>query len=210
MPKIGQRVWPTDRDKLFDLGVERATEFCLANDLLVPHIVSIPQNVWNVDACAYYRANHRSSEANNVRVCITKCAHCSGPIRSRNWNWPATLTDREPYGVICHEIGHHADVTIGKRLKMVVSSYSSNYARTVQKLSGYEEPLTSYCPNPGEWFAEMFRLFITNGYLLARLRPKTFAQLRKYFKPISSPNWELELGSNVPPHIIENVRKKLP
>lgn len=37
-----------------------------------------------------------------------------------------------------------------------------------------ELPITSYAPNPAEWFAEIFRLFVTNHGLLKQLRPKTY------------------------------------
>ena len=32
--------------------------------------------------------------------------------------------------------------------------------------------LTGYCPNDNEWFAELFRLFVTNPDLFRHLRPK--------------------------------------
>lgn len=32
--------------------------------------------------------------------------------------------------------------------------------------------LTSYCPNDNEWFAELFRLFVTNPDLFERVRPR--------------------------------------
>lgn len=37
-----------------------------------------------------------------------------------------------------------------------------------------EEPITSYSPNVQEWFAEMFRLFVTNPDLLMMIRPMTY------------------------------------
>jgi len=54
-----------------------------------------------------------------------------------------------------------------------------------------EPALTSYCPNDHEWWAEMFRLFMTNSDLLRLVRPKTYSLfLRMGLVPFETRPWE--------------------
>jgi hypothetical protein len=86
--------------------------------------------------------------------------------------------------------------------------YSGDYSRNLMKLSG-EDPITSYAPNHAEWFAEIFRLFVTNHALLKLLRPKAYSLIVQKWKPISSPDWVEALGTDVPSRILLNLRKKI-
>lgn len=74
------------------------------------------------------------------------------------------------YGVIIHELGHYVDYLANRA-----------YSLTMRKNSG-EEQINSYCPNDQEWFAEMFRVFVSNPSLLEQLRPKTFQLMKANFK----------------------------
>lgn len=195
----------TIKDELYNAGLVRVKAFCEANSLPVPDITDVPDEEWSVGKCAYYRPGHIG-----IRLCIKECAWPSNNNRSRNWNWPGSTTDREPYGVLCHELGHHADWHKGVDKGL----YWSEYSTSVMQEAGDEKCITSYCDNNAEWFAEMFRLFITNHALLKALKPKTHDILtrRRGWKPVSNDNWKTELaaaGFKPPTHIVENLEKKI-
>ena len=71
-----------------------------------------------------------------------------------------------------------------------------------------EPKLTNYCPNDAEWFAEMFRLFLTNPDLLRYLRPRTYAALRRDFEPPEKRSWATVLFQ-APPRTLNAARKKV-
>ncbi len=71
--------------------------------------------------------------------------------------------------MLAHELGHHVD---GDRVKR-----DGILAKRLRR-DTKEEQLTGYCTNDNEWFAEIFRLFVTNPQLLWKLRPKMFDQLQ--------------------------------
>jgi len=203
MPKLVERKPPSSgisaRQHLYLQGCERVQLFCEVNGLSTPKIAAHEVEDWRVGACAYYRND-------TIKICLSACATPCTESQSRNWNWPGSTTDREPYGVLCHELGHHCDRVSGKRQW----SYGSEYCQEVMKESR-EEPITSYCPNPAEWFAEIFRLFVTNSALLKLLRPKTHAILLRKFKPVSNEDWVAELSTiyEAPPRILLNLKKKI-
>lgn len=209
MPKVPRRYGYTKWD-LYERGVERVSRFCEVNSLTLPAIVATPRDEWYVAACAYYRPVDLKTDRffkktlkPGINICLEECASVCNSAPSRNWNWPGSTTDREPYGVLAHEIGHHADWSVGVKKW----SYGSEYCEVVMALSG-EPPITSYCPNPAEWFAECFRLFVTNAALLAQIRPKTHAILLQRFKPVSGACWFKELGANVPERVVKALRNK--
>ncbi len=138
-----------------------------------------------------------------ISICLEECGRPCNDSPNRNWTWPGSTTDREPYGVLCHELGHHCDWLTGEHKW----EYGSEYCVKVMKRSG-EQPITSYCPNPAEWFAEMFRLFVTNPGLLYCLRPKTFDVLLEKWAPLDPLDWREVLGENVPPKILATLLKK--
>lgn len=54
-----------------------------------------------------------------------------------------------------------------------------------------EKPLTNYCPNDNEWFAELFRLFVTNPDLLSRVRKKIYPKfLERWPNLAETRRWE--------------------
>lgn len=151
------------KDELYDAGVRLVAAFCKKNNLPTPEVFATPVKYWVVGPCAYYRENA-------IHICIAKCAHIGvgGPA----WSYPGYIVDRTPYGVLAHECGHHVDRERGQTKGKYWSEYGPGVCKDVA-----EEPLTGYCPNPAEWFAEMMRLFITNPDLLRAIRPKTHARL---------------------------------
>lgn len=55
--------------------------------------------------------------------------------------------------MIAHELGHHADWVRSDQK----GRYFGGFSIATRKRCA-EAPITSYCPNDAEWFAEMFRL----------------------------------------------------
>lgn len=163
------------RDQLFAEGVDLLERFCAKNALEVPEIRRTSRQDWSFDACAYYRPQY-------IAICVEKCAW---PGRAnRAWSWPGYVIDRTPYGVLQHELGHYID----HRFSAVKGSYYGDYSVGLRKETG-EAPLTGYCPNTAEWFAEIFRLFVTNPELLRLMRPKTFALLSDRMYVVTKGSW---------------------
>lgn len=199
--------WTGDRRKLTALGVERAERFCSLNRIPMPAVNVVDRDDWRVGFCAYYRPDTeavRKWTAAGISICPELCGYPCGEAVTRNWTWPGNDTDREPYGVIAHELGHHCDWLAGSKK----GTYFSDYGEGVMEESG-EKPLTGYAAeNPAEWFAEAFRLFVTNPGLLKALRPKTYNILRRKWEPLNSDDWRFPLGSNVPARVVKNLIKK--
>jgi hypothetical protein len=71
-----------------------------------------------------------------------------------------------------------------------------------------EAAITSYCPNDAEWFAEMFRVFVTNPDLLRLVRPRTHRELASQFKPVFDDTWRDRLRE-APARTIAAVERKI-
>jgi hypothetical protein len=194
--------WPRDRRELLALGLVRLREFCTLNGLPIPPVHVVDKIKWRVSACAYYRPE------TGIVICPEDCAVPAPAAPCRAWSWPGSTTDRTPFGVIAHELGHHADCRAGPPWERD-GAYSSGYSEYVRGRSG-EDPLTGYCDGDEEWFAEMFRLFVTNAPLLAAVRPATYTVLRERWKFVFSSvfGWRRGLGCNVPDRIIRALINK--
>lgn len=220
MPPVKYRRWSTDRRDLCERGVIRVEEFCSVNGIDSPSVTVVPRSGWDFGACAYYRPNDDRTKrilslggkdglgarghSVQINVCLELCGSPCTDSQSRNWTWPGSVTDREPYGVVCHELGHHCDWLTGDRK----GSYYSEYCEWVKSESG-ESGLTSYAnENPAEWFAEAFRLFVTNHGLLKAVRPRTYRVLSEKWLPVGTSDWRAVLGSNVPPKILQTLINK--
>jgi hypothetical protein len=186
-----------DKLELAKRGIARMCRFCDVNGLRPPSVEIIAKDDWFVNACAYYRAQE-------IKICLEHCGRPCTDAPGRNWTYPGSTTDREPYGVICHELGHHVDYNSGAH----PGKFWSDYGIKIMELSG-EKQLTGYCPNPAEWFAEMMRLYITNHALLKLVRPKTWAILKKDWKPVSHIDYLKELGPHCPERVLKSLLNKM-
>ncbi len=140
-----------EKDFLFDLGQKHIVQWCSLNSIEPPK-VNRRSGEPDFGVCAYYRDGE-------IEIWVNSCA---APGRAgRAWSWPCYSVDRTPYGVLAHELGHHVDHQHGPR-----GGHLSHVWRPLDP-----EPLTGYCPNDNEWFAELFRLFVTDPDLLRILRP---------------------------------------
>lgn len=176
--------------------MERMRAFCELNDLPVQVMFSAAADDWRLGTCAYWRPD-------GIHIAVSKCAWPG--LGGRAWSWPGYVIDRTPFGVIAHEMGHAADH--GKSTRR--GNYYGDYSMRMRERTG-EKPITTYAPNDAEWFAEIFRLFITNPDLLYCLRPKTHQALMADFKPVETNSWEIVLtGWGAPARTIDMARKKI-
>lgn len=170
-----------DKQELLLRGEERIALWCKANNFNRPYLNIYMKNRWRFDACGYYRPT-------SIHIAPDKCANYG--FAGRSWSWPGYVVDRTPYGVLAHELGHHVDYTLSQNRGSYFGDFSVNLRKETK-----EEPITSYTPNDAEWFAEIFRLFVTNADLLQKLRPYTYKYLiDKGLKPVSSDDWRVELS----------------
>ena len=184
-----------DKTAMMIKGRDLMQAFCSINDIPAPKVKVHPSSNWPFGVCAYYRADV-------INICLEKCAHIGKA--GRQWSYPGYVIDRTPYGVIQHELGHHVDVYFG----ISPSAYWSDYSAALRKETG-EAKLTNYCPNDAEWFAEIFRLFVTNPELLMRLGPLTFARLRADGRiPVFTDCWQDRLRG-APERTIQMAAKKI-
>lgn len=165
----------SDKFALLTNGLNVMGSFCKANGMAAPRIRAVDLHAWRLGACAYYRAGTTS-------ICVARCAHIG--TSPRQWSYPGYTVDRTPYGVVQHELGHHVDLMRGQRK----GPYWSEFSSAVRGQSG-EARITTYCPNDAEWFAEMFRVFVTNPDLLKLLRPRTHRELSCSFTPVFTDTW---------------------
>lgn len=184
-----------DKRTLFDRGVELHAEFCEANRMTPPPVVEsdVPSRL---GTCAFYR-HHQ------ITIDVKACAAIgvAGPA----WSYPGYIIDRTPYGVLQHEQGHAADLE--RETPGAGGAYFSDFSVNLRKVSG-EPKLTNYCPNDAEWFAEMFRLFVTNSDLLRLVRPRTHAILDEHFVAVVDDPWRSVLRE-APDRIVGQVERRL-
>lgn len=177
------------KNDLLAAGIARATEWCELNDVSMPPVEPHEPSEWRFDVCAYYRPT-------TIHICLARCA--APGLAGRNWSWPGYAVDRTPYGVVAHELGHHVDHQRSERR----GSYFGDFSVKLRRDSG-EPPLTGYAPNDVEWFAEMFRLFVTNPILLLNIRPRTYnLMLDAGIKQMLTGDWRETLDAHGAPERI--------
>lgn len=121
-----------------------------------------------VGTCGYYRKK-------NIHVAIPLCAR-----QNAMYSWPGYISDRTPYGVIAHELGHYVDEYLTIRAaesKGLTSLKGVEWISSRVVRLSKEKSITSYDPNDSEIFAEWFRLFITNPGLLRLIRPGVYREI---------------------------------
>jgi hypothetical protein len=159
------------KEALLEQGKTLIDRWCVVNKLIPPDVLVYRDTAPEFGVCAYYRSNV-------IHIWVNSCA--SVGTAGRAWSYPGYSTDRTPYGVLAHELAHHVDHAHG--------AAGGTYGRAWATATA-ERPLTSYCPNVNEWFAEMFRLFVTNPDLLRRLRPKTYELMLTKWKVAEERLW---------------------
>lgn len=199
-----------DKDALFNDGVRLASAWCELNGTSMPTVRRLAHSdrLYHLATCAFYRPT-------TITIMVEKCA--SRGHGGRAWSWPAYAIDRTPYGVIQHELGHHLDHVKSEPAKSR-DDVQSLFSWKIHDAS-HEPPMTGYLGTDAhaptffmEWFAEIFRVFVTNPDLCRRLRPKFYAaMLERGLQPVPGGSWnEALLAHGAPSRIIEQARKKMP
>jgi len=184
------------RPEMLKAGMELMARWCALNGVAQPRVEIYEGRETDFGVCAYYRDDV-------IHIWPDACAHVG--YGGRAWSYPGYVVDRTPYGVIQHELGHHVDDAAGSRGGRVAHRW-----RAATK----EEPLTGYCPNNNEWFAEMFRLFVTNPELLSLVRPRTHHLMQmEWPHPVETRRWQdvlnhTERQVNAAWNKISNVQRK--
>lgn len=192
-----------DKNEMYRRGLELIGSFCALNDIPEPSVTR-HDGAWPYKCCAYYRPG------DGIHISVKRCAHIG--VAASAWSYPGYVVDRTPYGVIQHELGHHADCLRGGHSG---GKYWSSYSFDVM-VAANEAHITNYRGTPSdgpdtvsaEWFAEAFRLFVTNPDLLRALRPRTHARLiSDGFKPVRLQTWAQNLAE-APERTFQQARKK--
>ncbi|MCK4787509.1 MAG: hypothetical protein KAV87_27370, partial [Desulfobacteraceae bacterium] len=115
------------------------------------------------------------------------------------WSFPSYKIDKTPFGVVCHEVGHHVDLLLNcpSRSKKWLELHE------LEKVSGYELI-------PSESFAESMRLFITNPDLLRAGCPGRYKHITDGLglRPIAMGNWiDVLEAKRCPSRQIEQAKK---
>jgi hypothetical protein len=204
------------KEQLYKDGVKLLKAFCAANDLIVPVVNKLEKTdrLFHLATCAFYRPHSEKPANGTIKIMVEKCAHCG--TGGRAWSWPAYTVDRTPYGVLQHELGHHVD-TVKTGLVTRGNFMDHLFSRRIWEASK-EKPLTSYLGTDKEthtfymeWFAEHFRLFVTNPDLLRGIRPKTYKAIRDArLVPVIHGDWSGVLCSRgSPTRILQQAAKKV-
>jgi len=101
---------------------------------------------------------------------------------------PASFEDFTPYGVLCHEVGHHVDRDLHP------AGYSNVRSSGFKKAIDEEMEVSSGESNLHESFAEAIRLFVTNPNLLEVGRPARWEYLRSRYRPLHDASWRTVLS----------------
>lgn len=170
-----QKVKMSDiKDAQFATGVALMEQFCARNNIVVPAVIRLKttDKLYHLATCAFYRKEV------GITIMVEKCANLG--YGGRAWSWPGYTVDRTPYGVIQHELGHYVDDVVSSsplKTKEDMFSYRVYQASTEDPLTGYLGTDQSTQTFFKEWFAENFRLFVTNPCLCEKLRPKFYRAL---------------------------------
>jgi len=185
-----------NKQQMFTSGKELMAEFCEANSITPPYVAAHDPAKWRFRdrTCAYYRPTL-------ISICPDECAAIG--YYGQAWSYPGYVIDRTPHGVVQHELGHHVDWCLSDSK----GSYGGDFSQRLRAATG-ERRITNYCPNDWEWFAEIFRLFVTNSDLLQHLRPRTYNVLRGIYKPVVDAPWRKVL-KDAPERTLEMAEKKI-
>lgn len=199
-----------DKEALYAAGVLLAENFCAENGIAMPAVSRLAptDRLYHLATCAYYRPHL------GITIMVEKCANRG--YGGRAWSWPAYTVDRTPYGVIQHELAHHVD-HCRSEAALSRDDVQSLFSWKIHEASG-EPPMTGYLGTDAqaptffmEWFAEIFRVFITNPDLCAKLRPKFYAAVTaRGIKPVIDGSWRDVLSRHgATPRIMEQTAKKV-
>jgi hypothetical protein len=128
-----------------------------------------------------------------VALNLSACLRASRFRMFGNGRWvsqaPGSFEDYTPYGVFCHEVGHHVDYSLHSKGHSKRCGLFLSLVEEEEEVSGFEY-------NVQESFAEAIRLFVTNPDLLRVGRPLRWDYLTKVLrlKPLHAAPWRRVLS----------------
>ncbi len=194
--------------QLFDRGKVHVHHWCAVNKVEQPEVLESEEPLL-YHTCAFYRDNV-------IKINVKACAEVG--TAGRSWSYPGYVVDRTPYGVLCHELGHHVDQAHGTvggifskpmflALTRGLEAGEPFYQRAIKEAKAVE-PITGYHANVLEWFAEMFRLFVTNPDLLQQMRPQVYAlMIERWGNRAEERSWQRAL--NMAPRQLQAAENKV-
>ncbi len=157
------------KDFLLAEGVARARAWLDDHRISQPHHLFLSREEANRFRKGFLRegwtAAHCIVDSKSAIAVDLKRCRVAARIPGWSWTFPGYKVDATPFGVVCHEYGHHVDHTLGGKAGL------SN-RRAWKDVIDNEEEVSGYEPNHREAFAEAFRLFLTNPSLLREGRPE--------------------------------------
>ena len=162
--------------ELFERGKDHIALWCTMNKVKCPSVVE-HEGRPDFGVCAYYRDGQ-------IEIWVNSCAAVG--LVGRQWSYPGYAVDRTPYGVLAHELGHHVDRQHGPAGGVLSHLWRPLAAKG----------LTTYCPNDNEWFAEWFRLFVTNPDLFRRLSPVADLFFKEWPHVAEARAWDVVLADS--------------
>lgn len=190
----------------YEAGLALLQRFCTVNRIPEPSVVQLgPEDrLYHLATCAYYRPT-------TVTIMVSKCAAIGRGGMA--WSCPGYKVDRTPYGVLQHELGHHVDYYFTEHYGDILKPRGSTFARA---LHTGEKPLTGYLGTNkredtfyAEWFAEHFRLFVTNPQLSRAIAPKWYELITRYLNPVELRTWDEVLVAHGAPQRTLDMAAKL-
>lgn len=156
-----------------EIGWLEAWHFLTINNIQLPRFMNIPEP--RKGYCGVYQ--HRSKTVCVYSPEVAKVSMRPAP-GNRQWSYPGYRVDRTGVGVVCHEVGHHIDFTLGITARRRFPSH-------IEKVSSYE-------PNVMESIAETLRVFILNPCLLHIYAPQRceFLINEVGLKPSINADWD--------------------
>ncbi len=153
------------KKELFNLGVKLSSKWLADHNLAKPFRIFSNKREANAFCPDFIEDKWFGSHifVDGISVVAVDVERCVMSHRAswadREHTYPGYKLDFTPYGIVCHEVGHHVDYTLKK------SRVLSN-TREWKRIVDNEEAVSPYEPNYQEAFAEAFRLFLTNPDLL--------------------------------------------
>lgn len=193
------------KDVLFAEGLDRSLKWLEDHNLRKPHHIFTNKedaNRFRRDFIrdGWFGAHIVEESVSAIVVNIKKC-RVATRVPGWSWSYPGYKADLTPYGVICHEFGHHVDHVLGGVRGM-------SKRKAWKEVIEHEDSVSSYEPNHCEAFAEAFRLFLTNPGMLKAARPERWEYFTETlgFSPPHASSWKTVL-KHAHPRIISAAER---
>lgn len=184
-----------DKKSNFDECLDELTVYARALGVEMPEVTVGPfddaYNEWSARGMYFLREK-------KINIDLKRCKVAT-KVPGFAWSYTGYKADMTPAGVLAHEFGHYIDD---------VKKITRIHRCVIGELHDDEGCVSSYCPNPSEWFAETFRLFFLNHDLLigSHFRTQCFMLDTLEFPYPRSEGWH-DIMINAHPRFISACEK---